>query len=119
MRSGPTLITSDGTVFGSPDPELIRQTHERQNLFTSKMISYRLNHSRPEIIIHFRTKKHMPTVYMTAGSYPGLASVEVMTPSFVIVSTPYRSEADVDHSVSTSRTSSSSPNSTDGEHHAC
>ena len=88
-------ITSDGTVFGIPDPALIAETHERQTLFNTKMISYRVRNGRPEVAINFRTKHQMPTVYMTAGQYPGLVNIEVMTPHFVIVSTPYRHEDDV------------------------
>lgn len=89
-------ITSDGTVFGNPDPAVIAETHDRQNLFNTKMISYRLRNERPEIAINFRTRTHMPTVYMTAGMFPGLANVEVMTPHFVIVSMPYRSDEDLE-----------------------
>jgi hypothetical protein len=89
-------ISSDGSVFGKPDPAVIQETRERQTLFNTKMISYRVRHGRPEITINFRTKHHMPTVYMTAGTFPGLANVEVMTPSFVVVSTPYRQDADVE-----------------------
>lgn len=89
-------ITSDGTVFGTPDPALILETHYQQTLFNTKMISYRLRNDRPELVIHFRTKQHMPTVYMTAGSFPGLTSIEVYTPHFVAVSIPYREDTDVD-----------------------
>jgi len=82
-------------VIGRVDPELIRDTHEKQNLFNTKMVSYRIHNGRPQLIIHFHTKNHMPTVYLTAGTFPGLATVEVMTPHFVIVSTPYRTDDDV------------------------
>ncbi|KQS84285.1 hypothetical protein [Rhizobium sp. Leaf383] len=89
-------IASDGSVFGTPDPALIAQTHERQTLFNTKMIAYRMKNGRPEISIHFRTKTHMPTVYMTAGMFPDLVNIEVMTRHFVIVSIPYRSDEDVE-----------------------
>jgi hypothetical protein len=89
-------ITSDGTVFGNPDPELIAHTHRQQSLFNTKMISYRVRNGRPEVIINFRTKTNMPAVYMTAGMYPDLVDIEVLTPSFVIVSTPYRRDEDVE-----------------------
>lgn len=89
-------ITSDGSVFGNADPELIAHTHEQQSLFNTKMISYRVRNGRPEISIPFRTKNHMPTVYMTAGMYPGLTNIEVLTPNLVIVSIPYRQDTDVE-----------------------
>lgn len=89
-------ITSDGTVFGIPDPAIVAETHERQSLFNTRMINYRVRNGRPEIAIHFRTKHHMPTVYMTAGMYPNLVDIEVMTKNFVVVSTPFQSDDDVE-----------------------
>lgn len=89
-------ITSDGTVFGTPDPAVIQDTHDKQTLFNTKMVHYRLKNDRPELIINFRTKFHMPTVYMTAGMFAGLVNIEVMTPSFVVVSMPYRTDDDVE-----------------------
>lgn len=90
-------ITSDGTVLGRIDPAVVQDTHEKQDLFNTKMLSYRLGRGgRPELIAHFRTKHNMPAVYLAAGTYPGLAHVEVMTSNFVIVSIPYRNDEDVD-----------------------
>lgn len=89
-------ITSDGTVFGKPDPALVTETHERQSLFNTKMISYRVRNGNPDVVINFRTKSHMPAVYMTAGMFPGLVNIEVLTPHFVTVSVPYQTEDDVE-----------------------
>jgi hypothetical protein len=89
-------ITSDGSVFGKPDPALVAETHERQTLFNTRMINFRVRNSRAEVAIHFRTKIHMPTVYMTAGMYPGLVDIEVLTPHFIIISRPYRADEDVE-----------------------
>ncbi len=88
-------ITSDGTVFGTPDPALLTETRENQNLFNTNMVSYRLQNGRPILAINFRTKQHMPAVYLTAGMYPGLATIEAQTPHFVTVSIPYREPDDV------------------------
>ncbi|MBD9544285.1 hypothetical protein IB276_33100 [Ensifer sp. ENS04] len=89
-------ITSDGTPFGNVDPAVLAETHERQSLFNTRMINYRVRNGRPEIAIHFRTKHHMPTVYMTAGMYPTLVDIEVRTKNFVVVSTPFQSDDDVE-----------------------
>jgi len=91
-----TQITSDGTVFGIPDPALIDETHQRQDLFNTRMISYRVRNGRPEVAISFRTKHHMPAVYMTAGMFPGPINIEALTRHFVIVSTPYQRADDVE-----------------------
>lgn len=89
-------ITSDGTVFGHGDPGIIHRTHELQDLFNTKMILVRTVNNRIELAINFHTKEHMPTVYLTAGTFKKPASIEAHTPSYVTVSTPYHSAEDVE-----------------------
>jgi hypothetical protein len=88
-------VTSDGSAYGKINPGLLAETHKQQSLFNTEMLKYRVRDSRPQIAISFHTKTNMPAVFLAAGTYPGLASVEVHSASFVTVYVPYRSEDDV------------------------
>jgi hypothetical protein len=88
-------VTSDGTSFGKVDPGLLAETHRQQSLFNTEMLKYRVRDSQPQIAISFHSKTNMPAVFLAAGTYPGLANVEVHSSSFVTVHVPYRSADDV------------------------
>ncbi|MBC2806584.1 hypothetical protein C3Y94_025880 [Rhizobium ruizarguesonis] len=88
-------VTSTGAVFGQVDPGLLAETRQQQSLFNTDMLKYRVRDSRPQIAISFTTKTSMPAVFLAAGTYPGLANVEVHSPIFVTVYVPYRSADDV------------------------
>jgi hypothetical protein len=89
-------ITSSGAVFGKVDPALLAETKHHQSLFNSGMVKFRLHLGRQQIFATFHTKQHMPAVFLAAGTFPGLANVEVHSPSFVNVFTPYRRPEDVE-----------------------
>jgi hypothetical protein len=88
-------VTSDGTAFGQVDPGLLAETRQQQSLFNTEMLKYRVRDGQKQLSIAFHTKTSMPAIFLAAGTYPGLASIEVHSKSFVTVHTPYRTPEDV------------------------